>query len=99
MLTRANVQAALTVREKEAQQALAVTRETVIHELQEAIEIARAQGNPAAMIAGWREIAKICGFYAPEQRKVEMSVTDAGEIRRLERMSDAELLSLARGGV
>ena len=35
--------------------------------------MAREQQDPAAMIAGWREIAKLCGYYAPERRRIEVS--------------------------
>lgn len=54
------------------------------------MEIARIKGDPNAMIAGWRENAKICGFYAPERKRVKVTTDGAGFMRRLNGMSDAE---------
>lgn len=54
-------------------QELGLTRARVITELQEAIAVAKLKGDPAAMISGWREIAKMCGFYSPERHKVEVN--------------------------
>src|SRR5262245_61623886 len=71
LLTNANVAQAIREREAEAAQRLELDRQRVIQELQTAIELARIQADPAAMIRGWVEIAKMCGYYAPERRQVE----------------------------
>ena len=42
-----------------------MTREIVMEGLKEAIDMARLTSEPTAMIAGWREIGKMCGYYAP----------------------------------
>lgn len=68
LLTKANVRAALAVRETESALTLAVTRERVLAEVQGAISVATRNGDAMAMIAGWREVAKLCGFYAPHQQ-------------------------------
>ena len=94
LLTKANVLAAVTEREISARQTLNVTREGVLVALQEAVELSKAQHNPMAMIAGWREIAKICGYYAPERHQVALSADAAGEWARIEAMSDEELLQI-----
>jgi hypothetical protein len=49
------------------------------------------------MIAGWREIAKICGFYAPERRKVAGSIDGEALQAKMASLSDAELLAIADG--
>lgn len=67
LLTKANVRTALAVREAENARALAVTRERVLAEVRVAISIAALNGDAMAMIAGWREVAKLCGYYAPNQ--------------------------------
>jgi phage terminase small subunit len=74
-----------------------VTRAKVLEELQAAIEVARLKDDPMAMIAGWREIAKICGYYAPERRKLEVSVDGAALQAKFAAMSDEGLLALADG--
>lgn len=71
-----------------------MTKRKVIDGFMEAIEMARSLGEPANMIAGWREIGKMCGLYEPQKKEIRLSVD--GEIRmaQLEEMSDEELLKL-----
>ena len=59
------------------------------------IGMARAQDNPAAMVAGLREVGKLMGLYAPERLRVAVDARTETEAHRLERMSDAELVALA----
>jgi phage terminase small subunit len=47
------------------------------------------------MIAGWREIAKMLGYYEPERRKIDVSVSAKRMVDQFETMSDEELLRLA----
>lgn len=95
LLTKANVRAALGRREADARRALAVSRQRVLDELQAAIDLARLKADPAAMIAGWREIAKICGLYAPEEKRLALS---ADRLAEVEALSDEELLGLIGNG-
>ena len=74
---------------------LQITKELVLTDLQGAIEIVKTQGDAGAMIAGWREIARMCGYYSPERVKVDLNVSGKRFIDRLEQMSDAELLEVA----
>jgi hypothetical protein len=71
----------------------------VIAALLGTIEMAKDQANPAAMIRGLVEIAKMLGYYAPEVVKVPLS-EDAERLRqRYEAMSDEELYTaMAAGG-
>lgn len=59
--------------------------------------MAREQRNPAGMVAGLREIGKLMGLYAPERVKVAVDADQAAELRRLEGMTDGELLALMGG--
>lgn len=97
LLTKPDLQAAVAAQEALVAAELGMTRQRVISEILEAIELARSQSNPAGMIAGWREIARICGLYAPERVTVGVSsdVSTAAELRHLEALSDAELAALA----
>jgi phage terminase small subunit len=65
---------------------------------QEAIDVARLRSDPAAMIAGWREIAKMCGYYAPERKQVQLSVDARAQRNELARMTDGELAELIADG-
>jgi hypothetical protein len=76
-------------------QASSVKRKDVIDGIVEAIERAKLKGEPMTEIAGWREIAKICGHYAPEVKKVQLSVSAQKLQSQYEEMSDEDLLELA----
>jgi phage terminase small subunit len=89
------VQDALAERRAEVARDLELDRQKVVAQIMEAIEIARLQADPQAMIAGWREIAKMLGYYEPERRRVEVSVSSKRMVDQFEAMSDAELLRLA----
>ncbi len=70
------------------------TRAAVLEGFQEAIELARLRGDPSAMIAGWREIAKMHGYYAPERKQVRLSIDARVQRAELQQMTDAELFEL-----
>lgn len=98
LLTNPNLQEALQARQAADATRLCLQREDVLAGVQEAINQAREQGNPAAMISGWREIAKMLGFYAVETKRVEISTVGQGVSGRMELMSDAELLEIIGAG-
>jgi hypothetical protein len=74
-----------------------ITRATVLDGLKEAIDLARIIGDPAVMVAGWREIGKMCGFYEAVKVKVDMSGNAVAFSAKLMQLSDEELLRLAGG--
>lgn len=98
LLTRPDVAEAVRDGEEELAAKAQLAREEVLRGLLAAIDLARAQGDPAAMIAGWREIAKMCGYYAPERRQISLSRTNNRLRTQLEAMSDVQLLAIAEGG-
>ena len=98
ILTRPDVAAAVGQGEAKLAAEAELSRAAVMKGLQEAIEIARLRSDPAAMIAGWREIAKMCGYYAPERKQVQLSVDARTQRHELERMTDAELLEVIADG-
>jgi phage terminase small subunit len=98
LLAKPQVQALVAEYEAAAAKQLALSRERVISEIKAAIAMAREQRDPAAMIAGWREIAKLCGYYAPERRRIEVSTGHDALRVQFESMSDAELIGIAAGG-
>src|SRR5574343_417230 len=79
--------------EKEAyEQAVGMTRQRVTEGLLEAVEMAKIQADPTAMIAGWREVGKMCGYYEPTKKQIDINVTGNVTMERLSRLSDAQLL-------
>jgi hypothetical protein len=75
-----------------------MSRQRVVDGILEAIDLARLAGDPNAMITGWRELGRMCGYYEPEQKKIEINVTGLGAVSQLENMSDAELMKLVIEG-
>ncbi len=98
LLTRPDVAAAVQDGEAEIAVKANVTRSAVMQGLREAIELARSRSDASAMIAGWREIAKMCGYYAPERKCVELSTTGLAVRAEIEEMTDAELANLIASG-
>lgn len=77
---------------------MALDRDRVIQELLAAVEVARTKGDASAMIAGWREIGRMLGFYEPEVRRIDVNLDGDGLMQRIRAMTDAEVLRLADAG-
>lgn len=78
---------------------LGITRDDVLRGLMEAVTDAKMLADPTSQIAGWREIAKICGYYAPEVRRIELGTSAKNYMQHLEQLDDVELLKLAEADV
>lgn len=71
-----------------------VSRKEVIEKLMETFDAAKLQSEPIAMVAALREVAKICGYYEPEVKKIMISTTIATTVAQIEELSDEELVKL-----
>lgn len=81
--------------EKEAYEAASgMNRKKVVDGILEAIEMSKTMAEPSTMVAGWREIGKICGYYEPVTVKHQISVEGKLVVDRMEKMSDDELMQL-----
>lgn len=89
------VQEAIAKEQELFARAKGVTREHVIEGMLEAIDMARMKADPLSMIAGWREIGKVCGHYEPVKHKIEVSVEGQVMMQQITAMSDKDLLELA----
>ena len=98
LLTRRDVAEAVRQGEAELATKAQLAREEVLRGLLAAIDMARQQGDPGAMIAGWREIGRMCGYYAPERKQITLSGESHRLRTQLEGMSDADLIGIAAGG-
>ena len=94
LLAKPDVEREVAKFEEEASRPLQITKELVIVEPQEAIELARQQDDPGAMIRGWAQIARLIGAYAPERKKIEISLDGEALRAQFAGMSDAELLAI-----
>ena len=76
---------------------LDLTRQDVLAGILEAIEMARVMADPAAMLAGYRDLARMCGFNEPEVQRVEASPAASAVVARFVAMTDDELAALVSG--
>lgn len=74
-----------------------ITRATVLAGLKEAIDMAKMTADPAVMVAGWREIGKMCGFYEAVKVKVDLTSGGATLTTKMMTLSDEDLLRIANG--
>jgi phage terminase small subunit len=80
------------------EEASQMTRQKVMDGLLEGIEMAKLMAEPSTMISGWREVGKMCGYYAPVEHKMKVDVTGNIVVDRLNSLSDAELLKVITSG-
>jgi phage terminase small subunit len=96
MIYMPNILAAYRLEKEAYEAASGMNRKRVIEGFIEAIEMAKVMADPGVMVAGWREVGKMCGYYEPT--KVNVNVNHTGQIamERLDKMSDAELIEFMR---
>jgi len=97
MLRNAKVSEAIAARRSELSDIFRIRRQDVIKGVLDAIDRARLAGEPATEINGWKEVAKLMGFYAPEVLKVHLGDDQQRLQKKFEAMSDAELLEMTLG--
>jgi Terminase small subunit len=88
------VAAAIQYLHKKHEKVVDMSRKKVMDGFLEAIDMARMQADSGNMVAGWREIAKMCGYYAPEVRRIDVNITAKRVIDKLETLSDEDLLKM-----
>jgi phage terminase small subunit len=96
-LSKPYIQAAITAKQQETAVKLELRKEHVLLAHMEAISLARAQGQPMAMISGAREIGKLMGFYGAEVVELALGKNKASLQARYESMTDAELVAIIGG--
>ena len=73
-----------------------MTRKKVMDGFLEAAEMARQQADPTAMTGAWREVGKMCGYYEPVKKVIDINVN--GQItQKVERLDDETLLAIIKG--
>jgi hypothetical protein len=89
------IRAALDVEWARAEKMADMTKERVMEGMLDAIQQAKLLADPSAQIAGWREVAKMCGYYEPKKVQLEVSVSAKRMFDQFETLSDEELLKIA----
>ena len=91
------IKQALEARQQVFRAELKITKDEVISGLLGAIQMGREQQNPAAIIAGLVQIAKLCGFYEPERVSLTLSA-DGDQLKvKYAAMTDDELVAIIAG--
>ncbi len=93
-LRKAKVSAALKARQAADATRLSIQREDVLNGLVEAAAMAKRQCDPAGMVAAWKQVGHLLGYYTPERIKVDVNVAGSLEMGRMNQLSDAELLTI-----
>lgn len=95
LLTYAHVQTEIEERNRDIEVRLEISRDNVLEGFQEAYEIAKDNNNPGAMTGAYRELAKMCGYYEPDKKQIEVSQSGSKNyLKSLESLSDEELLGM-----
>lgn len=76
------------------EEAAQMTRKKVMDMLIESYEYAKIVSEPSSMVAAAREIGKMCGYYEPIKKTLNINVNGTGIFGRLDKMSDAQLLEM-----
>lgn len=97
LLRKPNVQYAIAKERVEYQRVNAMNKKRVMDGFLDAIEMAKTKGDPMGMIGGWREVARMCGYYEPVKHKLQVSVEGKIIVDKLNKLSDEELVRLAEG--
>lgn len=86
----------VAIRERQAGYAaqLQITKDDVIAGILSAINMAREQQNPGAMISGCVQLAKLCGFFEPERVAIDVSGDAARLKAEFAAMTDDELMAI-----
>lgn len=96
-LSKPAVKHALAARQEAFRAELGVSKQDVVAGILSAIQMGREQQNPAVMIQGCIQIAKLLGYFEPEVLNVGVSDDVSRLQAKFSAMSDAELL-IIRGG-
>ena len=81
------------------EEASQMTRKRVMDGFIEAADMARTMADPTALTGAWREIGKMCGYYEPIKRSIDINISGNVTMKKLESMSDADLLGIIKGEV
>lgn len=98
MLRNVSVQKALHARQTADATRLSLERNDVLNGLLLAATMAKLQCDPAGMVAAWKQVGHLMGYYSHEQIKVDVNFAGRLEMGRLNQLSDAELLKIIEAG-
>lgn len=87
------------VEKKKYEEAAGMSRKKVMDGLLEGIDMCRLTGDGPGVIAGWKTVGQMCGYFEPIRRRVDINVQGNVMMGKLSAMSDADLLRVIQEGV
>lgn len=97
LLTKANLQSAITAKRQGYAAQIDVRRDDVIAGLFTGIAEAQRKADAGNLIRGWVEVAKLTGLDKPDAKSKVMRPEHAARRAAFEALSDAELFAIASG--
>lgn len=94
-----NIAAAVREQQAKWEEANKITKRMVFDGFMEAAQMAKLQSDPIVMVAAYREIGRMAGYYEPQKRELTVSVTGSLVVQRIQQLSDDQLLKLVEGEV
>lgn len=94
-----NIAAAVREQQAKWEEANKITKRMVFDGFMEAAHMAKLQSDPIVMVAAYREIGRMAGYYEPQKRELTVSVTGSLVVQRIQQLSDDQLLKLVEGEV
>jgi len=81
------------------EEASQMTRKRVMDMLVEAYDMAKLMAEPSSMVGAAREIGKMCGYYEPVAKKIDITMNGKALTKRLDQMSDEDLAKMIAEGM
>ena len=92
--TKPTFKRAMAMEYRRSQLAANMNRKTVLNGMLRAIEIAEDLSQPSSMISGWKEVARMCGYYEPERREILLTTDSKLLLEQIQTLPKAKLLEL-----
>lgn len=87
--------AVMRAQQKVTETSLRMTRKRVLDGFLRATEMAEKLEKPTAMISGWKEIGRMCGYYEPDKTEININVKHEQMVKELKELPREELHKLA----
>jgi len=94
LMARSDTQELMKKYQAEYRELAKIRKSEVLDGFKEAIDMAKLKGEPLTMIAGWREIGRLCGYYEPTKTEVNINVSGQLMLDRMSTLSDEQLLEM-----
>jgi hypothetical protein len=91
---RPHVAAAIAEQRANNAQKMELTRDKILQGIMDAIKRAEIIGEPMTEIAGWREAAKISGFYEAPKDKRELTDKQQRFLQMIQELPEEQLLAM-----